>query len=60
MPATFQRLWQIPGKILEFPEKTAENRFFWEKMGQNPGKWDIFPIFGENRGRGRRILGPSI
>jgi len=60
MPATFQRLWQNPGKILEFPEKSAENRFFRGKIGAKTKKWDIFPIFGENRGRGRRILGPSI
>ena len=50
MPATFQRLWQIPGKIPEFPEKSAENRNFWKKMGQNPEKWDIFPNFRGNRG----------
>ena len=51
MPATFQRLWGISEKILEFPEKTAENRNFWEKMGQKSEKWDIFPIFGKNRTR---------
>lgn len=60
MPATFQRLWRISGKILEFPEKSAENRFFRGKIGAKTEKWDIFPIFRKNRGRGRRILGPSI
>lgn len=50
MPATFQRLWGIPGKILEFPEKSAENRNFWEKMGQKSEKWGIFPKFPKFRG----------
>ena len=45
MPATFQRLWEIPRKICKFPKKWEENRFFEGKKRGKNRKMGIFSIF---------------